>query len=148
MNTLSIVKIKDVSPHDDEITLFPTQDGFYTAYLRTNIKPIQVLYDNGTEQNETRTEYESDMYIINIPLKFDGEEQALSWIDENFDTLIAHQEALLYQHETITRGVESLRKLEKTDYKVIKAMESYLKSQGVIVRPEADEWRKDVRKSR
>lgn len=138
------MKKRNTSPIEERITLYPKGNGTYTAYLRDNIVPITME----SEEEGSRVEFECDLYIVDSPFPFRDEVLAMEWFEDNFEGLILYQNELEEQEKIQKKAQESLLRLNKTDYKVIKAMEEFLRSQGIDVRPESEEWRKNVRQTR
>ena len=134
---------KDVSTDNKAVSLFPSANGRYVAYLRKNIAPIEREDEDGVV-----VEYESDLYIVESQIKFPDSHSAKEWFEEHFEELVENEIIKDSIKRDKKEAEEGLRKLNSTDYKVIKAMEEYLRAQGIDIRPDAPKWRSDVNKAR
>ena len=131
----------NVMPHDKKVEVVEISAGMFKAYLHANHVPFTVDSEEGQ-----RTEYQCDT-VLTAPMSFASEAAATEFFTEHHSELVEAIKA----REAVGRAKSDAEiaqaKLDASDYEVIKAMESFLASQGIEIpgREEAEDLRQTIR---
>lgn len=133
--------MKNTMPHDKQVEVIEISTGMFKAYLHANHVPFEVETEEGT-----RTEYQCDT-VLTAPMSFASEEAATAFFTEHHTELVEAIKAREAVGRAKSNAEIAQAKLDASDYAVIKAVEAFLRSQGVEIhgREDSEDLRQIIR---